>query len=136
MVGQGAAGDVVVQAARELAAAQGLQQVPARFGQDVAAGEPAAHGEDDRGDVDGGERGVDHRVHPGPDRRPAARQRCRSPSTTCLPNFSSADAFHHASSCSSGRGVFFSRRVSCAAHHPRPCRAFSPGSRPCFCAYL
>lgn len=29
---------------------------------------------------------------------PATRQRRRSPSTTCLPNFSSADARHHASS--------------------------------------
>ncbi|WP_327188333.1 hypothetical protein [Streptomyces sp. NBC_01334] len=49
-------------------AAQGLQQMPSRFGQDVAAGEDPAHGEDDRGDV-GGERGVHQWPHPGPDRR-------------------------------------------------------------------
>lgn len=70
VAGQGRVRDVVVQAARELKAAQGLQQVPAGFGQDVAAGEGAAHGEDDRGDVNGGERGVHPRAHPVPDRLP------------------------------------------------------------------
>jgi hypothetical protein len=72
VVGQGTACDVVVQAPRELLAAQGLQQVPAGFGQDVAAGEFAADGGDDRGDVDGGEYDVHARIHPGPDRRAAA----------------------------------------------------------------
>ncbi|MEU3051489.1 hypothetical protein ABZ705_34265 [Streptomyces sp. NPDC006984] len=58
---QDAAGDVVVQAARELAAAQGLSSRcrPAS----ARTWRRANHGEDDRGDVDGGERGVDHRVH-------------------------------------------------------------------------
>lgn len=42
----------------------------ASFGQDVAAGEGSAHGVDDGGDVDGGERGIHERVHPGPDRCP------------------------------------------------------------------
>ncbi|MFJ6054620.1 hypothetical protein [Streptomyces sp. NPDC092307] len=59
---------------RKRAAAQGLQQVPARFGQDVAAGVDVAHGEDDRGDVDDGERGVHARLHPGTDRRPGRRE--------------------------------------------------------------
>jgi hypothetical protein len=49
---------VTVDAGRVGAAAEGLHQVPSRFGQDVAAGEDLAHGEGDRGDVDGGERGV------------------------------------------------------------------------------
>ncbi|MEU1371417.1 hypothetical protein ABZ454_35550 [Streptomyces sp. NPDC005803] len=62
-------GDVVVQAAGVLAAAQRFQQVPARFGQDVAPGELLAHGEDDHGDVDVGERHVHGGIHPRPDRR-------------------------------------------------------------------
>ncbi|SEC05155.1 hypothetical protein SAMN05216532_0312 [Streptomyces sp. 2231.1] len=69
VVGQGAACDAVVQAARELLATQGLQQVPTVFGRDVAAGELTADGGDDRGNVDGGEYGVHVRIHPGPDRR-------------------------------------------------------------------
>ncbi|MGX1955037.1 hypothetical protein ACWIGY_32630 [Streptomyces anulatus] len=39
VVGQGAAGDVVVQAGCERAAAQGLQEMLAGLGQDVTAGE-------------------------------------------------------------------------------------------------
>ncbi|MFE2046394.1 hypothetical protein ACFXAZ_36840, partial [Streptomyces sp. NPDC059477] len=79
MVGQGAACDAVVQAARELLAAQSLQQVPAGLGQDMAAGELPADGEDDRGDIDGGERGVHHRVHPGADRRPRRTAALKEP---------------------------------------------------------
>ncbi|MDF4248781.1 hypothetical protein [Streptomyces sp. WMMB303] len=67
---QGPVGDVVVRAAGELAAAERLQQESAGFGQDVPPGELAAHGGDDRGDVDGGERYVHGRIHPGADRRP------------------------------------------------------------------
>ncbi|MEV5493635.1 hypothetical protein AB0L47_37700 [Streptomyces bobili] len=76
-------GNVAVQAAGELAATQHLQQIPARFGQDKAPGELLAHGEDNRGDIDGGDIDGDdidggdidggkrhvHGIHPHPDRR-------------------------------------------------------------------
>lgn len=135
VAGQGRIRDVVVQAPREAAAAQRLQEVPACFGQDVAAGEGAAHREDDGRDVDGGERGVDHLTR-ARITAPAARHLSSSPLTTSWPKRRIADARHHARSCPSGLGVFFARRVSCAAHQPSPCRACSPGSRPCSCAYL
>ncbi|WP_234422087.1 hypothetical protein [Streptomyces sp. CB00316] len=70
MAGQRTARDVVVQAARELLSAQGLQEMPAGFGQDMSAGEVPTDGEDDRGDIDSGQHGVHMRSHPGPDRRP------------------------------------------------------------------
>lgn len=73
-VGRGTTCHVLVQTTR-FQAARGLQEVPTGVGQDVAAGESAADGGDDRGDVDGGECGVDVQMHPGRHGRTGGRQR-------------------------------------------------------------
>lgn len=104
-----------VQARFVAAAAQGVAEVPASFGEQVALVEGAAHhvhhgdGVDGRqGDVDGGRTRAQMAAA-------AARASCRSRSTTLAPTLRTAEARQSARSSRSGRGAPFGARVRSAA---------------------